>query len=69
MHKYTLQPYQGMQSRHTCPACNSRKTFTRYIDTDTGETLAPHAGKCDRADNCGYHYTPRQLFEEVGSAK
>lgn len=66
MRPYQLQPYSGMQSRYKCPACNHRnKTFSRYINTQTGEQLAPHVGKCDRQDNCGYHLTPSQYFAET----
>ncbi len=66
-HKYHLQPYNGMQSRYRCPGCNHRtKTFKLYVDTDTGEHLAPHVGFCDRVDNCGYHFTPKQYFAAVG---
>ncbi|MFI5159101.1 MAG: DUF6371 domain-containing protein, partial [Sphingobacteriales bacterium] len=36
----------------------------KYIDNQTGEYLADHVGRCDREDNCGYHYTPRQYFAE-----
>ncbi len=56
-----------MQSRYHCPACKHRnKTLTLYINTQTGEPLASHVGKCDRADKCGYHYTPRMWFGEGG---
>jgi len=65
--KYQLQPYQGMASRFRCPACNHRtKTFTRYINTETNEAIAPHVGRCDRQDNCGYHLSPSQYFREAG---
>jgi hypothetical protein len=68
MFKYQLQPYSGMQSRYRCPACNHRnKTFTRYIDTGTGEQLAPHVGRCNREESCGYHFTPGQYLKETGS--
>jgi hypothetical protein len=64
---FTLQPYAGVQSRYKCPACNHRtKTFTRYINTDTGEAIAPHVGKCDRLDKCGYHLKPSEYFNEQG---
>ncbi|MFD0765707.1 DUF6371 domain-containing protein [Mucilaginibacter lutimaris] len=67
-HKYQLQPYSGMQSRYRCPNCNHRtKTLTLYIDTETGEAIAPHVGLCDRLDKCGYHFTPRQYFAAVGN--
>lgn len=65
---FTLQPYAGMQSRYKCPACNHRtKTFTRYINTHTGEYIAPHVGKCERLDKCGYHLKPGAYFNELRS--
>ncbi|MBB5396550.1 DUF6371 domain-containing protein [Mucilaginibacter sp. AK015] len=66
-YQYHLQPYSGKPSRYRCPACNQpRKTFTRYIDADTGQAIAPHVGLCDRVDSCGYHFTPKQFFEQAG---
>ena len=63
MHRYILEPYNGRDSRYTCPNCNHRRrTFKRYIDTETGQQLADHVGKCDRIDGCGYHYPPRDHF-------
>ena len=65
MHRYILEPYTGRASRHNCPNCNHRgHTFKRYIDTVTNAPLADHVGKCDRADNCGYHFKPRDYFAE-----
>lgn len=67
IHKYILEPYKGMNSRYHCPHCNSReKTFARYIDSDTGEHIADHVGRCNRESNCGYHYTPKQYFQDNG---
>ncbi|WP_454803473.1 DUF6371 domain-containing protein [Mucilaginibacter phyllosphaerae] len=66
-HKYHLQPYAGTPSRYRCPGCNHRtKTFKLYVDADTGEPLAPHVGRCNRQDSCGYHFTPKQYFAAVG---
>ena len=63
LHRYTLEPYKTPKSRYACPECNHRnKTFKRYIDTQTDQYLADHVGRCDREDQCGYHYTPRQYF-------
>jgi hypothetical protein len=63
-HRYTLQPYQGLKSRYPCPKCQHRaRTFKRYIDTQTNTHLADHVGRCDRVDNCGYHYTPKEFFK------
>jgi len=63
-HQITLQPYKGIPSRYTCPQCGHRQKFTRYIDVTTGEYIADHVGRCDRENNCGYHYKPRQYFAE-----
>lgn len=61
---YILQPYKGMNSRYLCPECNKGNTFSRYIDSQKGEQLADHVGRCERLDNCGYHYTPKQYFQD-----
>jgi hypothetical protein len=41
-----------------------RKTFTRYIDSVSGEYLHPSVGRCDREGNCGYHYKPKDYFTD-----
>ncbi len=53
-----------MKTRHSCPDCDSKKVFTRYIDTETNEYLADHVGRCSREVKCGYHYTPKQYFQD-----
>ena len=63
-HRYTLEKYKGPASRYTCPSCGYKRQFTRYIDTVTNEHLSPLAGMCNRANSCGYHYTPKQFFAE-----
>lgn len=66
-HKYILEPYSGMKSRHTCPGCNNRdKSFSRYINIETGEYIADNVGRCNREQKCGYHFTPKQFFEANG---
>lgn len=65
-HQFMLEVYSGPSSRHTCLECQQRRQFTRYIDVTTGEYLAEHVGMCNRRDNCGYHYTPKQYFSENG---
>lgn len=67
-YRYTLEPYKGRNSRYRCPACNRPHSFTRYIDTETGQHIAPHAGRCDREIQCGYHYTPKQYLADTGLA-
>lgn len=65
IHRYTLEPYAGMNSRYQCPNCgDKRKTFVRYVDTVTGKQVAPTVGRCNRSDKCGYHYTPKQYFQD-----
>jgi hypothetical protein len=59
---YTLEPYKSPASRHTCPSCGAKRQFTRYINTETNEYLADHVGRCNREQNCSYHYTPKQYF-------
>jgi len=67
-HRYILQPYRGMSTRHHCPECKKRdRTFTLYIDVETGEPVNDIVGKCDRLDNCGYHYTPKQFFQDTNA--
>ena len=64
-HKYILEPYKGMNTRHRCPNCQQRdKTFSLYIDTETGEHIHPSVGRCNRESNCGNHYTPKQYFQD-----
>jgi hypothetical protein len=67
---FKLQPYSGPQSRYTCPQCNHRaKTFVRYVDTATGNQLAEHVGRCNRQDQCGYHFKPGQFFRDQRGAQ
>jgi hypothetical protein len=62
--KFILQPYTGQNSRTTCPACQKKNQLARYIDIEAKAPLADHVGRCNREVNCGYHYTPKQYFEE-----
>ena len=56
-HKYSL----SKKGKATCPECG-RKTFVLYINNNTGKAIHPTVGRCDRSDNCGYHYAPKQYF-------
>jgi hypothetical protein len=63
--RYILEPYKGMSSRYHCPSCEQKgKTFSRYIDTETGEHIHTSVGRCNRESKCGYHYTPKQYFQD-----
>ena len=35
-----------------------------YIDTTNNSYINDKVGKCNPLDKCGYHYTPRQYFED-----
>ena len=54
-----------MNTRYSCPSCQHRnKTFSLYIDTETGEHIHTIVGRCNRENNCGHHYTPMQYFKD-----
>ena len=58
-YKYSL----AKKGKSTCPMCK-QKTFVLYLDTKTGKPLHSTVGKCDRANNCAYHYSPKQYFSD-----
>ena len=63
--RYQLEKYRGRGSRYVCPQCGRKYAFTRYVDThNNNEYVGERVGKCNRLDKCGYHYTPRQYFED-----
>ena len=62
--RFILEPYTGRNSRHSCPSCKQPHQFTRYIDIETNVYIANHVGICNRASKCGYHYTPKQYFND-----
>ncbi|MEI6754444.1 MAG: DUF6371 domain-containing protein [Paludibacter sp.] len=57
-----LQPYKGKDTRHTCPSCKAKLSFTQYLDGNTHKPIHDIVGKCNRESKCGYHYTPKQFF-------
>jgi len=56
-YKYELEPYKGQTSRYTCPNCNKKKSFARYIDNE-GNHLSDDVGRCNSESSCGYHKKP-----------
>jgi hypothetical protein len=59
---FSNQPYRYSlekgSKKHHCPNCN-KKTFVRYIDTETGSNYLPEQyGRCDRESKCSYHLNP-----------
>jgi hypothetical protein len=63
-YKYTLEKYNGMKTRYRCPSCHKKDVFTKYIDTHTNEHLNDSVGCCSRIIKCGYHYKPKQYFDD-----
>ena len=56
--KYTLKKYKTPSDRVNCPVCGGRRTFAPYVDIETGQDLPARYGRCNRADQCGYHLNP-----------
>jgi len=59
-----LEKYDGRKSRHECPACHDKFSFTYYLDGQTGAVIDRSVGRCDHESGCGYHYTPGEYFKE-----
>lgn len=59
-----LEPYKGRSSRYECPACHDKTSFARYLNGDTGDTIHSTVGRCNHESGCGYHYTPKQYYQD-----
>ena len=67
-HKYHLEKYHGISSRHECPKCHDKRSFAYYVD-DSGNILDKMVGRCNHESGCGYHYTPKEFFHDNPSFK
>lgn len=63
-HRFILEPYKGVNTRHTCPNCHRQRCFSKYIDTEKQIQFPEYVGRCDHEQKCGYHFTPRDYFEQ-----
>ena len=63
MKNYSLQTYKGVATRHTCPSCGDKRSFAYYVDEEN-TPLHPSVGRCNHESSCGYHYTPKQYFQD-----
>ena len=68
-HRFILEPYKGISTRHTCPNCHRPRCFSKYIDTEKQIQFPKYVGRCDHEQKCGYHFTPRDYFEQNPSEK
>lgn len=64
-----LEKYAGPSSRHECPSCGDKHSFTYYLDGNTGKMIHETVGRCDRESKCGYHYPPREYFKSTRSRR
>ena len=62
-YRFHLQKY-GPGSKTSCPSCEKKRCFTRYVDEDGLITFPADVGICDHINSCGYHYTPKQFFQD-----
>ena len=62
-----LQKYKGISTRHTCPECGHKQSFTLYLDGNTHQPINHKVGICNRESKCGYHYPPKQFFIDNSS--
>lgn len=61
--KYSLEKYKGRHSRHECPKCKDKHSFTYYVD-ENGNILDKSVGRCNHESSCGYHYTPKEYYKD-----
>ena len=66
-YKTTLGKYgKDYKTKEPCPDC-AQKTGVPYVYTDTRQIVdATQYLKCDREDNCGYHWRPPPNIGEDG---
>ena len=67
-YRFHLQKYRP-GSKTTCPKCGRKACFTRDIDEDGQVSFPDNVGKCDHINSCGYHYTPKEYFNDNPTIK
>ncbi|AIN71918.1 DUF6371 domain-containing protein [Flavobacterium psychrophilum] len=60
-YKYTLDK---SNKKFLCPKCN-KKTFVKFIETETNIYLSDEFGRCDRESNCCYFQKPEREFKNT----
>lgn len=67
-YRFHLQKYRP-GSKKVCPKCGRKSCFTRYVDGNAQIAFPNHVGKCDHINSCGYHYTPKEYFQDNPTIK
>lgn len=67
-YRFHLQKYRS-GSKTVCPKCSRKACFTRYIDGEGQISFPDNVGKCDHINSCGYHYTPKEYFNDNPAVK
>ena len=62
-YRFHLEKYHT-GSKTTCPKCERKACFTRYVDEENEISFPSHVGKCDHENSCGYHFTPKEYFKD-----
>ena len=62
-YRFHLQKYKP-GSKISCPACGKARCFTRYIDDEKEISFPDSVGICDHINSCGYHYSPKEYFQD-----
>lgn len=64
-YRFHLQKYKsGRNNKLTCPQCGKKQCFVRYVDEEGKIVFPNNVGRCDHEDSCGYHYTPKDFFQD-----
>lgn len=58
----TPSEQRAMGGKLICPMCN-HKTFVPYLD-ENRNIIDERVGRCERVNNCTYHYPPREYFAD-----
>ena len=62
-YRFHLQKYK-YGSKISCPNCGKPRCFVKYVDAEGKIVFPDNVGKCDHENSCGYHYTPKEYFND-----
>ncbi len=62
-YRFSLQKYKR-GSKLSCPKCEKKQCFVKYIDNQGDITFPDYVGRCDHEQSCQYHYTPSDYFHD-----